>query len=100
MGGAANVHLLGGRTAAEHDGYPMDVIEPGASRLHRYDNAQPGATLWNHDHAHHSEAEHCYRGLHGAYVIEDAAERTLGMPAARRTSRSCSTTSSSARTTS
>ncbi|MFI5929116.1 multicopper oxidase family protein [Micromonospora sp. NPDC051543] len=77
---AANVHLHGGHVAASSDGHPMDVIAPGGSRLYEYPNGQQGATLWYHDHSHHTEAEHVYRGLHGFYLIDDPAESHLGLP--------------------
>ncbi|WP_019813044.1 multicopper oxidase family protein, partial [Saccharomonospora saliphila] len=76
----SNVHLHGGHVAAEHDGHPMDVIEPGSSRLYCYPNDQRAAPLWYHDHAHHLEAENVYRGLHASYLLSDDAERALGLP--------------------
>ncbi|MEV7008161.1 multicopper oxidase family protein [Streptosporangium sp. NPDC051022] len=76
----ANVHLHGGHVPASSDGHPMDLIQPGQARLYEYPNTQQGATLWYHDHAHHMEAEHVYRGLHGFYVIEDEDERHLRLP--------------------
>jgi spore coat protein A len=75
-----NVHLHGGHVAASNDGHPLDVIEPGRSRLYEYPNGQQGATLWYHDHSHHMEAEHVYRGLAGFYLIEDDSERELRLP--------------------
>lgn len=65
------VHLHGGAVPPDSDGHPLDCMEPGASRTYRYPNEQPGATLWYHDHAHHLEAEHVYRGLAGTYIIDD-----------------------------
>ena len=79
----SNVHLHGGHNQQADDGYPMDIIAPGQSRTYRYPNRQQGATLWYHDHAHHMEAENLYRGLHGFYLIEDPAERGLGLPTGR-----------------
>jgi spore coat protein A len=76
----ANVHLHGGHVAAENDSHPMDVIQPGDTRRYDYPNRQRGATLWYHDHAHHMEAEHVYRGLHGFYLIEGEDEAALGLP--------------------
>jgi spore coat protein A len=75
-----NVHLHGGRTPADSDGHPMDVILPGKSRLYTYPNQQQGTTLWYHDHNMDTEAEHVYRGLAGAYIIEDPCEEYLGLP--------------------
>lgn len=76
----ANVHLHGGHVAAVDDGHPMDIIDPGASRLYNYPNTQQGATLWYHDHSHHTEAENVYRGLHGFYLIDDPSEWDLRLP--------------------
>lgn len=77
---AANVHLHGGHVPSSEDGYPMTVIEPGQTRTYHYPNTQQGATLWYHDHSHHTEAENVYRGLHGFYVIDDPAEQHLRLP--------------------
>ncbi|WBC07610.1 multicopper oxidase family protein [Micromonospora sp. WMMA1947] len=78
-----NVHLHGASVAAASDGHPMDVVEPGRLRTYHYPNRQHGATLWYHDHSHHMEAEHVYRGLHGFYLIDDDAERRFGLPTGR-----------------
>ncbi|WP_214410590.1 multicopper oxidase family protein [Sphaerisporangium fuscum] len=74
------VHLHGGHVSADNDGHPMDIFDPGASRTYTYENRQPGATLWYHDHAHHLEAEHVYRGLAGFYMIKDDLEDQLKLP--------------------
>ncbi len=75
-----NVHLHGGFVPAASDGHPTDVVAPGGWRAYHYPNRQRGATLWYHDHSHHMEAEHVYRGLHGFYLIDDPAERDLRLP--------------------
>ncbi|MET7338345.1 multicopper oxidase family protein [Nonomuraea sp. NPDC005650] len=74
------VHLHGAHVPAAHDGFPTDLINPGTTRTYEYPNRQAAATLWYHDHAHHMEAEHVYRGLHGFYLLEDPAERSLKLP--------------------
>ncbi|MGH3756291.1 multicopper oxidase family protein [Actinophytocola sp.] len=79
----SNVHLHGGHVPQRSDGHPMETIAPGQSRSYDYPNNQQGATLWYHDHAHHLEAENVYFGLHGFYLIEDDAERGLGLPSGR-----------------
>lgn len=73
-------HLHGGHVKAVDDGYPMDMVVPGAAKTYNYPNNQRGATLWYHDHAHGDEAEHTYRGLHGFYLVDDPAELALGLP--------------------
>ncbi|MEV4315384.1 multicopper oxidase domain-containing protein [Actinocrispum sp. NPDC049592] len=70
----AAVHLHGGNVPHDSDGHPLDVIQPGKSRTYDYPNAQRAGTLWYHDHAHHLESEHIYRGLAGMYLIEDRTE--------------------------
>ncbi|MDG4820794.1 multicopper oxidase family protein [Asanoa sp. WMMD1127] len=75
-----SVHLHGGHVPASSDGHPMDLISPGATKLYHYPNHQQSATLWYHDHAHHMEAEHVYRGLHGFYLLEDPREAALRLP--------------------
>lgn len=78
-----NVHLHGGHTPVSNDGYPSDLIEPGASRDYVYANDQPATTLWYHDHTHHMSADMIFRGLSGTYIITDPAELRLGLPAGR-----------------
>lgn len=80
IGEPANVHLHGAHTPPDSDGHPMDVIAPGASRLYNYPNRQQGTTLWYHDHSHHTEDQHVYRGMQGFYLIDDPSEATLGLP--------------------
>ncbi|MFC8366648.1 multicopper oxidase family protein [Streptomyces sp. NPDC057239] len=78
-----SVHLHGGNNPVEHDGGMMDTIAPGRRRTYVYENRQPGATLWMHDHAHHMESEHVYRGLSGLYLLRDPDEDRLGLPSGK-----------------
>ncbi|WP_232664912.1 multicopper oxidase family protein [Pseudonocardia sp. TRM90224] len=93
------VHLHGGRTPAEHDGYPTDMILPvgGAdhghqmggmsatgSRAYVYPMDQPAATLWYHDHRMDFTGPQVYRGLAGFHLVHDDAEDALGLPASDR----------------
>ncbi|WP_282693499.1 multicopper oxidase domain-containing protein [Streptomyces sp. CC208A] len=77
------VHLHGASVPPESDGGPMDVFAPGTSRTYTYPNRQPHASLWFHDHAHHRESEHVYRGLSGTYLLTDEAEQRLPLPKGR-----------------
>ncbi|KJK58405.1 bilirubin oxidase [Saccharothrix sp. ST-888] len=77
---AANVHLHGGHVPADSDGHPMQLIDPGSERRYEYPNRQPGTTLWYHDHSHHAEADHVYRGMHAFYLIEGADEHRYHLP--------------------
>ena len=75
-----NVHLHGGYVPAAHDGYPMDVIAPGAAFDYHYPNDQDAATLWYHDHAHGRTSRTLYYGLLAMYVLEDDLETKLNLP--------------------
>ncbi|WP_053666227.1 multicopper oxidase family protein [Streptomyces sp. MMG1121] len=76
-------HLHGASLPQQSDGGPMDVIDPGATRVYTYPNRQPHASLWYHDHAHHQESENVYRGLQGSYLLGDDAEDALPLPKGR-----------------
>ncbi|MFL6140700.1 MAG: multicopper oxidase family protein [Labedaea sp.] len=75
-----STHLHGGHVTPENDGYVLDLIQPGQSKQYTYPNTQAGATLWYHDHAHHTESEHVYRGQSGFYLIYDPKEFKLALP--------------------
>ena len=74
------VHLHGGHTAPEHDGHPLDIIAPGQARDYIYANAQPGCTLWYHDHANMLTGQNVYRGLAGFYLLTGKDEAALNLP--------------------
>jgi FtsP/CotA-like multicopper oxidase with cupredoxin domain len=76
-----SVHLHGASVPAASDGLPMATITPGGTRTYTYPNRQPHASLWFHDHAHHAESENVYRGLSGTYLLTDATEQALPLPA-------------------
>ncbi|MFF4020786.1 multicopper oxidase family protein [Streptomyces sp. NPDC001843] len=75
-----SVHLHGASVPEQDDGKPMLTIAPGDRRTYTYPNQQPHASLWFHDHAHHMESEHVYRGLAGTYLLTDAVEQALPLP--------------------
>ena len=76
----AIVHLHGGRTPADSDGWPESWYPNGQSRTFRYPNTQPAATLWYHDHAMGISRLNLYAGLAGMYLLRDTAEERLGLP--------------------
>jgi spore coat protein A len=80
---AVAVHLHGGNVPSSSDGLPGQEIQPGSSRDYFYPNKQRAATPWYHDHAHHMEAPHAYKGLSGLYQISDHAEERLRLPSGR-----------------
>jgi spore coat protein A, manganese oxidase len=78
--GRGVVHLHGGRTPPESDGYPEDWYPPGQSRTYYYPNVQDPALLWYHDHAMGINRLNIYAGMFGLHVIRDAAEEALHLP--------------------
>ena len=99
------VHLHGGKTPPEHDGYPTDVVMPVGGREHghadhgshaglnvigegsfdyEYPLDQPAATLWYHDHRMDFTGSQVYKGLAGFHIVQDEVEEVLGLPAGER----------------
>ncbi|NKQ53961.1 multicopper oxidase domain-containing protein [Amycolatopsis sp. K13G38] len=78
------VHLHGGRTPPEHDGYPTDTIAPGAVRDYEYPLDQRAATLWYHDHRMDFTGPQVYKGLAGLHLVRDDEEDALPLPRAER----------------
>lgn len=96
------VHLHGGHTPAEYDGYPLDVILPegglpdehghgahltpvGEGRFtYRYPMTQRAATLWYHDHRMDFTGPSVYRGLAGFHIVRDEEEDVLPLPGGDR----------------
>ncbi|MEY4174634.1 MAG: hypothetical protein RI900_1799 [Actinomycetota bacterium] len=69
-----SVHLHGGNSLPQFDGYAGDVTHPGEYKDYHYLNNETGRTIWYHDHGMHHTAENAYHGLAGMYVIHDPAE--------------------------
>jgi spore coat protein A, manganese oxidase len=77
------VHLHGGKTPPESDGYPEDWYVPGQSRTYHYPNEQEAALLWYHDHSMGLNRLNIYAGLFGLHVIRDRTEEALHLPSGR-----------------
>jgi spore coat protein A len=74
------VHLHGGRTQADSDGWPDSVHSSGATQTDVYHNDQRARMLWYHDHAMAVTRLNVYAGMAGMYVIRDDEEDALGLP--------------------
>jgi spore coat protein A len=74
------VHLHGGRTPADSDGYPEDWFAPGKSGTCFYPNRQDAALLFYHDHAMGINRLNIYAGLQGLFIVRDQAEEALNLP--------------------
>ena len=74
------VHLHGGRTPPDSDGYPEDWFVPGKSATCYYPNQQDAAALFYHDHAMGITRLNAVAGLSGMYIIRDELEHSLPLP--------------------
>ena len=98
------VHLHGGHTPPESDGYPTDLTLPaqgwpqagghgshGSStahggalvqtvREHRYPMRQRASTLWYHDHRMDFTGPAVWNGLAGFHLVDDDEEDALPLP--------------------
>ncbi|WP_109507483.1 multicopper oxidase family protein [Nocardioides speluncae] len=74
------VHLHGGHTPSDSDGFPTDLVEPGADRSYTYPMTQRASTLWYHDHRMDFTGEQVYRGLVGVHLIRDDEDDALPLP--------------------
>jgi len=75
------VHLHGGRTAAVSDGWTENGTLSGQYTTCNYTNDQQATLLWYHDHAMGITRFNVYTGLAGLYIIRDAEEEALRLPA-------------------
>ncbi|MBP2323122.1 FtsP/CotA-like multicopper oxidase with cupredoxin domain [Kibdelosporangium banguiense] len=75
------VHLHGGHTPPEHDGYPTDLL-PAGTGTHDYDYPmrQRASTLWYHDHRMDFTGPQVYRGLAGFHLVHDDEDDALPLP--------------------
>ena len=96
------VHLHGGRTPAESDGYPTDLVLPSGWEHHAHGMHDPRAVtsnvtreytfpldqrptlLWYHDHRMDFTAPAVWRGLAGMHLVRDDAEESLSLPSGAR----------------
>lgn len=96
------VHLHGGHTPPEHDGWPLDLVLPvgdrsgwtghhgmtgdtsAGERDYAYPMDQRAATLWYHDHRMDFTGPAVYRGLAGFHLVRDDVEDALPLPGGER----------------
>lgn len=74
------IHLHGGKTPPESDGYPEDWYVPGKSSICHYPNRQDAGMLFYHDHAMGINRLNVYAGLQGMFFVRDEVEDTLNLP--------------------
>lgn len=94
------VHLHGGHTPPDSDGYPTDLLLPADGwnhgghshpgdvkrgvREYVYPCEQRAATLWYHDHRMDFTGPQVYRGLLGLHIVQDDEDDALPLPKGER----------------
>lgn len=87
--GWTSVHLHGGHSRSDSDGWPDNMAPAGGEQLDAFDNTydntdlglgKVGAHLWYHDHAMNGTRFHVFAGLAGGYLLRDPREAELGLP--------------------
>jgi spore coat protein A, manganese oxidase len=73
------VHLHGGLTPSDSDGFPTDFVMPGKEKTYFYPNGR-AATLWYHDHAMDHTGRNIFMGLAGLYIVESEQEQNFPLP--------------------
>lgn len=84
LGEATNVHWHGLTSPPEMDGFPTDLVAPGAARDFAVPVLERAGTYWYHPHPDGQTARQVYRGMAGFVIVEDPAEASLGLPAGER----------------
>ncbi|MBL9207386.1 MAG: multicopper oxidase domain-containing protein [Opitutaceae bacterium] len=74
------LHWHGVLAPERMDGHPRDQVPAGQGYEVRFPVFQRGATCWYHSHTDGLTAEQAYAGVAGLFLIEDPAERALGLP--------------------
>ena len=77
------VHLHGGKTEADSDGWTENALLRGQAGLATYHNQMRATMLWYHDHAMHITRLNVYAGLAGLWLIRDREERKLKLPSGK-----------------
>lgn len=76
-----NVHWHGLILPEKMDGHPVDVATPGGTYDYELPIQQRAGTYWYHPHPHGATARQVFMGLAGMFIVNDAEEAALNLPA-------------------
>jgi len=76
-----NVHWHGLILPEKMDGHPVDVATPGGTYDYELPIQQRAGTYWYHPHPHGTTARQVFMGLAGMFIVNDAEEASLNLPA-------------------
>lgn len=74
------IHLHGGRTPPDSDGYPEKWTVPGQTQTCFYPSSQHAALLFAHDHTMGINRLNIYAGLQSFFIVRDPRENALNLP--------------------
>jgi FtsP/CotA-like multicopper oxidase with cupredoxin domain len=75
------IHWHGLHVPASMDGHPKDVISTGETFTYEFEVLNRAGTYWYHPHPHGRTGHQVYGGLAGLFLISDAEEEKLDLPA-------------------
>jgi FtsP/CotA-like multicopper oxidase with cupredoxin domain len=79
------LHWHGLKAPAAFDGHPNQTVAPGVGYRVTFPILQDPAFCWYHAHTHDLTASQVYRGLAGAFIIDDPErDAALGLPTGER----------------
>ena len=84
-----NLHWHGLTAPAAMDGFPTDLVAPGASRDFAVPILEQAGTYWYHPHPDSHTARQVYLGMAGFLIVEDPAEAFSACPLATEMCPSC-----------
>ena len=77
----AVIHMHGGRTPPDSDGYPEHWTVPGQTQTCFYPCNQSAALLFCHDHSMGINRLNIYAGMQAFFIVRDSREDSLNLPA-------------------
>lgn len=73
-------HWHGLHVPADMDGHPLYQIDKGETLVYEFEMLNRASMNIYHPHTHNLTAEHVYRGMAGAILVNDDEERKLELP--------------------
>jgi blue copper oxidase len=78
---ASTIHWHGLIVPTSADGQPQEPVPAGETRTYTFTVRQRAGFSFYHPHPHHATASQVAKGLAGGFIIRDAEEDALGLPA-------------------
>ncbi len=76
-----NIHWHGLKVPALMDGHPDQLASAGGSFRYQFTVNQRAGLSWYHPHPHEMTGKQVFQGLAGMFIINDAEEAALNLPA-------------------